>query len=82
MRKPPVRVLVAEDELFIRLLLVEALEEAGYDILATKTASRPSSLSSIRMVLSLWLATSTCPALVALKSSGIFGTSTPTLQLS
>ncbi|TLU71902.1 response regulator [Lichenicoccus roseus] len=36
MSKPPVRVLVAEDELFIRLLLVEALEEAGYDILKAK----------------------------------------------
>ena len=36
MSKPPIRVLVAEDEMFIRLLLVEALEDAGYDILEAK----------------------------------------------
>ena len=38
MSKPPIRVLVAEDEMFIRLLLVGALEGAGYDILEAKTA--------------------------------------------
>ncbi len=39
MDQPLVRVLVAEDEEFIRLLLVEALDEAGYEILEARDGS-------------------------------------------